>query len=238
MSESSIPYSIRVSPRARYLRFRVTVDKGLEVVVPRGYDQRRIPEVLSTNQQWVQTAMRRVEEVRRLQSAAPTQTIPASITLASVGREWHIETVASRSRSVTVEEPAPNRLILKGRIDDAELCEAALQRWVMRQAHDVLIPWLGKVSREIGIPFTKTAIRKQKSRWGSCSRIGTISLNAKLLFIDPDLVRYILIHELCHIRELNHSSRFWKLVSAHYQPYKQAHRLLTVAWRTMPRWVG
>jgi len=238
MSDSSIPYSIRVSPRARYLRFRVTVDKGLEVVVPRGYDQRRIPEVLSTNQHWVQTAMRRVEEVRRLQSAAPTQTIPASITLASVGREWHIETVASRSRSVTVDEPAPNRLILRGRIDDAELCEAALQRWVMRQAHDILIPWLGKVSREIGIPFTKTAIRKQKSRWGSCSRIGTISLNAKLLFIDPDLVRYILIHELCHIRELNHSTRFWKLVSAHYQAYKQAHRRLTVAWRTMPRWVG
>ncbi|HEY4260742.1 MAG TPA: M48 family metallopeptidase, partial [Schlesneria sp.] len=66
----------------------------------------------------------------------------------------------------------------------------------------------------------------------------TISLNAKLLFIDPDLVRYILIHELCHIRELNHSPRFWKLVSAYYKPYKQAHARLTVAWRTMPRWVG
>jgi predicted metal-dependent hydrolase len=108
----------------------------------------------------------------------------------------------------------------------------------MRQAHEILVPWLGEISREIGIPFTRTAIRKQKSRWGSCSRIGTISLNAKLLFIDPDLVRYILIHELCHIREMNHSPRFWRLVAAYYQPYKLAHRRLTVAWRTMPRWVG
>ncbi len=238
MSDSSIPYSIRVSPRARYLRFRVTVDKGLEVVVPRGYDQRRIPEVLSTNSHWVQTAMRRVEEVRRLQSAAPTQTIPASITLASVGREWHIETAASRSRCVTIEEPVPNRLILRGRIDDAELCEAALQRWVMRQAHDILIPWLGKVSREIGIPFTKTAIRKQKSRWGSCSSNGTISLNQKLLFAEPDLVRYVLIHELCHMREMNHSRHFWKLVGQFYPDFRLARRRLKDAWFQMPSWAG
>lgn len=238
MSNSPIPYSIRVSPRARYLRFRVTVDKGLEVVVPRGYDQRRIPEVLTTNQHWVQSAMQRVEEVRRRQSAEPTQAIPNTITFLSVNRVWHVETVATRARSVTIEEPAPDRLIVRGRIEDTELCEAALQRWVMRQAHDILIPWLGQISREIGIPFTKTAIRKQKSRWGSCSRIGTISLNSKLLFIDPDLVRYILIHELCHIREMNHSPRFWKLVSTYYKPYKQAHPRLTVAWRTMPRWVG
>lgn len=238
MSNSPIPYSIRVSPRARYLRFRVTVDKGLEVVVPRGYDQRRIPEVLTTNQHWVQSAMQRVEEIRRRQSAEPTQAIPDTITFPSVNRVWHVEAAATRARSVKIEEPAPDRLIVRGRIEDSELCEAALQRWVMRQAHDILIPWLGQISREIGIPFTKTAIRKQKSRWGSCSRIGTISLNSKLLFIDPDLVRYILIHELCHIREMNHSPRFWKLVSTYYKPYKQAHPRLTVAWRTMPRWVG
>lgn len=238
MSELPIPYSIRISPRARYLRFRVTVDKGLEIVVPRGYDQRRIPAVLNTNQLWVQTALERVAQARRQQAAAPDQAIPSTITLASVGRIWQVETIAARSRTATVEEPAPDRLILRGRIDDAEICEAALQRWVLRQAHEILIPWLGHVSREIEIPFARTAIRKQKSRWGSCSRIGTISLNAKLLFIDPDLVRYILIHELCHMREMNHSSRFWKLVSAHVPDYKQAHRRLTVAWRQMPRWVG
>lgn len=238
MPDSSIPYSIRVSPRARYLRFRVTVDKGLEVVVPRGYDQRRIPALLSTNEMWVQTALQRVEQVRRQQSAQAAEAIPTTIKLPCIGQEWYVETIATRSRTVTIDEPVAGRIVLRGRIDDTEKCEAALQRWVMRQAHDILIPWLGMVSREIGIPFTKTAIRKQKSRWGSCSRIGTISLNAKLLFIDPDLVRYILIHELCHIRELNHSPRFWKLVSAYYKPYKQAHARLTVAWRTMPRWVG
>ena len=238
MSDLRIPYSIRVSPRARYVRFRVTLEHGLEVVVPRGYDQGRIPEVIVTNERWVQAALRKVEEGRRLQAAQPPPTLPLRIALPSVGREWQVETLPSRANAVRIEESANGRLVLQGKIGDSELCEAALQRWLMRQAHEILIPWLGQVSREIDIPFTKTAIRKQKSRWGSCSRIGTISLNAKLLFIDPDLVRYILIHELCHIRQLNHSRRFWKLVSQYYQPYRQAHSRLTIAWRAMPRWAG
>jgi predicted metal-dependent hydrolase len=238
MSNLPFPYSIRVSTRARYLRLRVTVDKGLEIVVPRGYDQKRIPELLNTNQQWVQTALRRVDEVKRRQPPEPAWSVPTQISLQSVGRTWHVETQASRARSVTVDELGPDRLRLRGRIEDDELSQAALQRWLLRQAHEILIPWLAAVSREIGIPFARTAMRIQKSRWGSCSRIGTISLNAKLLFIDPDLVRYILIHELCHIRELNHSKRFWNLVTAFYPPYKLAHRRLTAAWRSMPRWAG
>lgn len=238
MAEMSFPYSIRISARARYLRFRVTIEKGLEVVVPRGYDQRRIPDLLQTNRIWVQQALQRVDEARRVQSQLPDQSIPSQITFPSVGRIWYVETLSSKGRSVAIDELAADRLVVQGRIESRKLCEEALQKWVLRQAHEYLIPWLGTISREIGIPFAKTAIRKQKSRWGSCSKIGTISLNAKLLFIEPDLVRYIMIHELCHIRELNHSRRFWKLVSAYYQPYKQAHRRLTVAWQTMPRWVG
>jgi predicted metal-dependent hydrolase len=238
MSNSQFPYSIRVSTRARYLRLRVTLDKGLEVVVPRGYDQKRIPALLSTNQTWVQTALRRVEEVRRLRPPDGAQAVPTQISLPSIGRVWDIEAVPMTSRTVQLIELGNERLQLRGRVDDASLCYSALQRWFQRQAHEVLVPWLGEVSRETGIPFVRTAIRKQKSRWGSCSRLGTISLNAKLLLIDPDLVRYILIHELCHVREMNHSKRFWKLVSAFYAPYKEAHRRLKTAWRQMPLWVG
>lgn len=238
MSNSPFAYSVRVSPRARYLRLRVTVDKGLEVVIPRGYDQRRIPTVLSTNQGWVQTALRRVERVRRLRPPEGADSIPTQIALPSVGRVWHVETETTSSRQVKVIELGDDRLKLCGRVEDAALCQSALQRWLLRQAHEILIPWLGEVSRETGIPFVRTALRKQKTRWGSCSTRGTISLNVKLLLVEPDLVRYILIHELCHVRHMNHSKRYWKLVSCYYAPYKEAHRRLDVAWRTMPRWVA
>ena len=238
MSNSSFPYIIRESARARYLRLRVTLDKGLEVVVPRGYDRRRIPEMLQTNREWVVHALRRVDEARLRQAADAARTVPTQIALPSIGRVWHIELVAAKSRTLSISELSDDRLQLRGDIDNIPLCDAALQRWLLRQAHDILIPWLSQVSRETGIPYVRTALRKQKTRWGSCSSLGTISLNVKLLFVDPDLVRYILIHELCHVRHLNHSKRFWKLVSGFYAPYKEAHRRLKEAWRKMPRWAA
>jgi predicted metal-dependent hydrolase len=204
----------------------VTLDKGLEVVVPRGYDRRRIPEMLQTNRDWVDHALRRVDEARLRQAADAARTVPTQISLPSIGRVWHVELVAAKSRTLSVIEVSGDRLQLRGDIDNIPLCDAALQRWLLRQAHDVLVPWLSQVSRETGIPFVRTALRKQKTRWGSCSSLGTISLNIKLLFVEPDLVRYILIHELCHLRHMNHTKRFWKLVSGHYAPYKEAHRRL------------
>ena len=122
MSDSPFSYSIRVSARARYLRLRVTIDKGLEVVVPRGYDQGRIPELLTTNHRWVQTALQRVEDVRRQQPLQASCAIPNQISFPSIGRVWYVEAISSRSRSVTVEEPAPDRLVVRGRIDDHWSC--------------------------------------------------------------------------------------------------------------------
>jgi hypothetical protein len=61
-------------------------------------------------------------------------------------------------------------------------------------------------------------------------------LNLKLLFVEPDLVRYVLIHELCHMREMNHSSRFWRLVGQYYPEFRTARRRLKEAWYQMPAW--
>lgn len=63
------------------------------------------------------------------------------------------------------------------------------------------------------VPFKRLTIRAQSTRWGSCSRSGTLSFNYKLFFLPTPLIDYIIVHELCHVREMNHSRKFWAQVA-------------------------
>jgi predicted metal-dependent hydrolase len=77
-----------------------------------------------------------------------------------------------------------------------------------------------------GISVSRVSIRNQRSRWGACSARGSITLNWRLILV-PDFVReYVMVHELMHRRELNHSRRFWKLVAAVCPQYQEARRWL------------
>ena len=80
-------------------------------------------------------------------------------------------------------------------------------------------------------------MRCQRSRWGSCSARGTISLNLALLFQPEDVVRYLLCHELAHTRHMNHSSRFWRLVAECEPRWRELDAALLQGWRNVPQWL-
>lgn len=83
-----------------------------------------------------------------------------------------------------------------------------------------------------GFNYKRISIRNQKTRWGSCSTSGTLSFNYKILFLPPQQRDYIIVHELCHLKELNHSPAFWVLVAETIPDYKTIRRELKK--RTLP----
>jgi hypothetical protein len=106
-----------------------------------------------------------------------------------------------------------------------------------RKAGERLVPWLEELARQHGFSFRRVLVRSQRTRWASYSQRGTISLNLKLLFLPSALVRYVLIHELCHTVHANHSRRFWNLVQQNDPEARKNDHELRDAWRHVPAWM-
>jgi predicted metal-dependent hydrolase len=98
-----------------------------------------------------------------------------------------------------------------------------------KEAHALFSERLTQLNQAYRFPYKRVSIRNQKTRWGSCSKSGTLSFSYRLLFVQPEVRDYVLVHELCHTKEMNHSRRFWELVSQTVPDYKMLRRQLLLA---------
>ncbi len=235
LDDGPAAWHVRRSPRARRLSVRVYPGGRVEVVVPRGVGTRLVERFVGGHLQGI---TRKVDEMRAL--APPTvNPVPDSIELAAINEFW---TVRDEPNARSRLRAGPGSELVLARRDgsrdgvDRDMCRC-LQGWLRARAHATLAPWIRRVADEIGIGFECIEIRRQRARWGSCSRSGVVSLNACLLFQRPEIVRYLLVHELCHREHMNHSERFWALIARHEPDYRALDRELGQGWRRVPAWV-
>lgn len=234
----STEYTVCVSSRAKYVRLKVSHKRGLEVVVPAGFDASVIPSILSRKRDWIERSLHRLREQLAVRAALSPSGRPEVVDLPAAAETWRVRYRGLRHRSrLTLTEEALGGLKVEGPIERVEACNVLLRRWLQAKGRIVLTPWLKATSRELRLPYRRCSVRGQKTRWGSCSSHGTISLNFKLLFLPAQLVRYLFVHELCHTRHLDHSARFWRLVASREPDYQRLEAELSEAWRYVPLWV-
>jgi predicted metal-dependent hydrolase len=219
------------------VRLRLSLRDGLVVVVPRGFDRRLLPGLLVQKQRWLERAWARLQAGRAQHQRAAPARLPATLDLRAVGEEWKVEYHVSTSAHVSARAGSGHRLWIVGHIADRHACIAALRRWLSRKAHQHLEPWLAQVAREGGFRYSRVLIKSQRTRWGSCSARRTITLSLKLLFLPPDLVRSVLLHELCHTVERNHSQQFWALLQRHDPDWRSRRKELRAAGSRVPTWL-
>ena len=224
---------IRESQRARRLTLRVHDTAQVEVVVPRGMPPRLVNRFIAEHSDWI--AERVAKAKARVQPAEAFP--PEHINLLALGEQWLVQQQPDKGpwRVQAQEEQSVLRLSGSG---STAACRAALCRWLSGRARAVLTPWLSELAEEQGLQQGPVQIRLQRSRWGSCSARGGISLNMALLFQPPAVLRYVLLHELAHTRHLNHSRAFWSLVAACEPDYRRLDRQLRLeGWRNVPQWL-
>jgi predicted metal-dependent hydrolase len=224
-------WRVRPSERARRLAVRVLPGGFVEVVVPQGTQARTVQQFVARHRRWIE---HKVEQYRPF-DAMPANRLPERVRFAASGQAFRLRYAAGEGRprlQATGEE-----LVIHGGSGRTALVRHALQRFTMHMARAVLAPRLQQWSAATGLSYLQLQIRRQRTRWGSCSRNGTISLNACLLFQPPQVVDYLLIHELAHTRHMNHSRRFWALVARHEPRWRELDAALMLGWREVPAWV-
>jgi len=230
-TKSGIQYTVRENTRAKRVIIKVRVSSDVEVVVPRSFDRSQLREILERRSVWIAQQRKRFRDLRRIYT-------PKTIELAAIGERWDIKYEKEPSDKTWASEAPGWTLIVRGRVDDPALVSAALNAWLHRKAKLVLKDWLSALSHERSIAFNRLTIRRQKTRWGSCSNRKNINLNRNLLFLPARLVEYVLIHELCHIDQQNHSKAFWDLLERHVKGCWEIASEMKQAGRKVPEWAN
>ncbi|MFH1619901.1 MAG: SprT family zinc-dependent metalloprotease [bacterium] len=135
--------------------------------------------------------------------------------------ELRIEQAPATGRSTIEAGDEELRLLLSP--DDPRTVGAILEDWYRDRAREVLADRVAHWARDIGVRYQRIAIKDQRSLWGSCSPNSNLNFNWRLIMAPADILDYVVIHELCHLVEMNHSRRFWKLISR-WCPEHKVHR--------------
>ena len=224
---SGDPFAVRVSHRARRLTARVHVGGRVEIVVPVGVSAKTVRDFVQRFTPWID---RKVEAMQCF--AQPAAAVPEAIDLAVTDERFAVEWQVAPRRGL---EQQADRLLV--RAPDEAGVRLLLQGWLKAAAQERLAPRLMRLADDLRYPVERVAIRCQRTRWGSCSTRGTVSLNCSLVFLRPEVVHYLFVHELAHTKHMNHSSHFWKLVEKLEPDFRSLDRELLAGWRTVPAWV-
>jgi predicted metal-dependent hydrolase len=206
-----IPYTVRRSDRARRVRVRVDPrDGAVEVVIPRRAREREAAAAVEELRGWI--------ERRRAEAAAVAARVAARAgTVPFLGASLELRPEPGRTRA---HRRGDALLVPDG---DAG---AAVERWYRRTARAEIGPRLDAAAAAVGRPYTRLTIRDQRTRWGSCSTTGAMSFNWRLLLAPEPVLDYVVWHEACHLRVMDHSTRFWALLEHHLPGYRGPRRWL------------
>jgi len=237
VSEQQI--QVRYSMRAKRMSISVSHDGLIELIAPgRKYRKpslARIRHFAHTNKNWIDKTRLHYQTINAANEPIKR---PQSIYLEYIETEYLIDySLQSRgSNKVPALKEVDKTLYVDNALSDFEVAQN-LGQWLQKKSKVILVTDLQRLADMTGLAFNKVSIRGQKTRWGSCSSKGNISLNYCILLLPKEFGEYVLIHELCHLKEFNHSRRFWALVKQFVPNYSSIDKSINKRWEQLPYWL-
>lgn len=227
LGHRTVSYKVRHSKRARYVNFKIDLHDGLEIVIPHGLEVDNLDELLHERRTWILKHMRRLDHLREASERQFTQ----GEQIPYLGDDYVLDIVpkANGKRSTVARQAEYIRVRLQAGLrphEQPEAVKAALESWYRAQAKIYIPQRVREIAQALNYEYKKISIRGQKTRWGSCSTQGNLNFNYRLMLAPPAAIDYVIVHELCHLDEMNHSPRFWALVADAFPQYRYWRRWL------------
>jgi predicted metal-dependent hydrolase len=213
-----IPYLLERRPR-KTVGMRITSD-GLIVHAPRRISHSQLEELLLSKARWIRVKL----EARQEQAVEPMQWKDGA-NLMLLGNDVTLS-IRQGPRNRHAEYIAGILSITLPRTEDEAAIARKVLQWYRKQALTDFTRRLEILSARLGIPTPKLFLSNAQSRWGSCNSKKEVRLNWRLIQAPPHIINYVAAHELAHLKEMNHSAKFWAVVEKIYPDYKRAEKEL------------
>ncbi len=223
LGDVSIDYLVVRHKRQRTLRLSLQDDGVVRVSTPWRYPRREVTQVLREHADWIIR-----ERERRAESSASRRTAVGSgaFTALFLGERYNVHIRrAGVNHGIQWSEAGFDAEIPEGLDSTAELDVLAdlFRQWYAAKALRHLPPRIHEQAASMGVHVNRITIRNQRTRWGSCSARGNLNFSLRLMMMPVGVIDHIIIHELAHLSELNHSPAFWAIVQRH-DPHTAVHR--------------
>jgi predicted metal-dependent hydrolase len=210
---------IHHSQKAKSIRIQVGIN-GIKLTIPLASNIKKGLQFIDTKKTWIEQSLQKMQQ-KKESSHIDITTLKAQ-TFSIETKESNRTNILFRLQEglLTIEHPSSLRILDKeyqGIIIDG------IEKFVIAEAKKQFSKRLAYLAEKYEFTYNSLRIQRAQTRWGSCSSKKNINLSAYLLFVPEYLSDYVLIHELCHTKEMNHSSRFWGIV-ARIEPNYMAYR--------------
>ena len=212
-------YTIKRSPKRKKLTITVERDRSVVVHAPESTPEETIRKVVKSKCQWIYEKTKHAQKYDKKPHPPGKELVNGESAL-YLGREYQIEVISTDSTEIRFEQCF---LIPASLVDERR---GVLRNWYINRAKERILPKVKSLAVTLGVEFANAKIVDNRFRWGSCTPKDNVNLNWRLIKAPMFVVDYVIVHELAHLIEANHTPRFWNVVRTHAPTMEKARSWL------------
>ena len=195
-------------------------DGGVVVKAPQLLSEDKIREIVNNKAEWI---LEKRKEILKRQKKKVTREYITGATLPYKGKEIPMEIIEGKKSSVHLLN---DQFVIYTSTLDKESIQKLLKKWYKKQSMDYISKRVAYFSQKMNVGYASVSIKSRKQQWGSCDSQGNLTFSWRLIMAAEEAIDYVVVHELCHRKHMDHSKQFWCEVKKELKDYKEREKWL------------